>query len=115
MRAVGMVTVVGVLLLLLPIGCVGCWLLSRTAAVVDKELSPEAVLRKYEHFKNLAAALDAKRATIKVSEQRLRDGALIAHVGLPDRRVPISYALTYPARAANDAPRLPSPSARPRA
>jgi 1-deoxy-D-xylulose-5-phosphate reductoisomerase len=37
---------------------------------------------------------------------RLRDGALIAHVGLPDMRVPISYALTYPDRVATDAPRL---------
>jgi 1-deoxy-D-xylulose-5-phosphate reductoisomerase len=31
---------------------------------------------------------------------RFRDGALLAHVGLPDMRVPISYALTYPMRAA---------------
>ena len=30
---------------------------------------------------------------------RFRDGALLAHMGLPDMRVPISYALTYPARA----------------
>jgi 1-deoxy-D-xylulose-5-phosphate reductoisomerase len=30
---------------------------------------------------------------------RFRDGALLAHVGLPDMRVPISYALTYPERA----------------
>jgi len=37
---------------------------------------------------------------------RLRDGALIAHVGLPDMRVPISYALTYPNRAATAAPKL---------
>src|SRR3954467_1613014 len=37
---------------------------------------------------------------------RLRDGALIAHVGLPDMRVPISYALTYPSREATDAPKL---------
>jgi len=37
---------------------------------------------------------------------RFRDGALIAHVGLPDMRVPISYALTHPARAATSAPRL---------
>ena len=37
---------------------------------------------------------------------RLRDGALIAHVGLPDMRVPISYALTYPGREATDAPQL---------
>jgi 1-deoxy-D-xylulose-5-phosphate reductoisomerase len=31
---------------------------------------------------------------------RFRDGAAIAHLGFPDMRVPISYALTYPARAA---------------
>ena len=31
---------------------------------------------------------------------RFRDGALLAHLGLPDMRVPISYALTYPERAA---------------
>jgi 1-deoxy-D-xylulose-5-phosphate reductoisomerase len=37
---------------------------------------------------------------------RFRDGALIAHVGLPDMRVPISYALTHPSRAATQAPRL---------
>jgi 1-deoxy-D-xylulose-5-phosphate reductoisomerase len=29
-----------------------------------------------------------------------RDGAALAHVGYPDMRVPISYALTYPQRAA---------------
>jgi 1-deoxy-D-xylulose-5-phosphate reductoisomerase len=31
---------------------------------------------------------------------RFRDGAALAHVGHPDMRVPISYALTYPDRAA---------------
>jgi 1-deoxy-D-xylulose-5-phosphate reductoisomerase len=30
---------------------------------------------------------------------RLRDGATLAHVGYPDMRVPISFALTYPERA----------------
>jgi 1-deoxy-D-xylulose-5-phosphate reductoisomerase len=30
---------------------------------------------------------------------RLRDGAALAHLGYPDMRVPISFALTYPARA----------------
>jgi 1-deoxy-D-xylulose-5-phosphate reductoisomerase len=30
---------------------------------------------------------------------RLRDGAAFAHLGYPDMRVPISYALTYPERA----------------
>jgi 1-deoxy-D-xylulose-5-phosphate reductoisomerase len=29
---------------------------------------------------------------------RLRDGALLAHLGLPDMRVPISFALAYPER-----------------
>jgi 1-deoxy-D-xylulose-5-phosphate reductoisomerase len=37
---------------------------------------------------------------------RLRDGALLAHIGLPDMRVPISYALTYPERAATPAAAL---------
>ena len=31
---------------------------------------------------------------------RFRDGASLAHLGYPDMRVPISYALTYPDRAA---------------
>jgi 1-deoxy-D-xylulose-5-phosphate reductoisomerase len=31
---------------------------------------------------------------------RFRDGASLAHVGYPDMRVPISFALTYPERAA---------------
>ncbi len=31
---------------------------------------------------------------------RLRDGAVLAHLGHPDMRVPISFALTYPERAA---------------
>ena len=31
---------------------------------------------------------------------RLRDGALLAHLGLPDMRVPISWALSHPRRAA---------------
>jgi 1-deoxy-D-xylulose-5-phosphate reductoisomerase len=30
---------------------------------------------------------------------RLRDGAALAHLGFPDMRVPISFALTYPERA----------------
>jgi 1-deoxy-D-xylulose-5-phosphate reductoisomerase len=33
---------------------------------------------------------------------RFRDGAALAHLGYPDMRVPISYALTYPERAATD-------------
>jgi 1-deoxy-D-xylulose-5-phosphate reductoisomerase len=37
---------------------------------------------------------------------RFRDGATIAHLGYPDMRVPISYALTYPERAATPLPPL---------
>ncbi len=38
---------------------------------------------------------------------RFRDGALLAHMGVPDMRVPISYALTYPSRSATPVPQLP--------
>jgi 1-deoxy-D-xylulose-5-phosphate reductoisomerase len=37
---------------------------------------------------------------------RFRDRAALAHLGYPDMRVPISYALTYPERAATDLPQL---------
>jgi 1-deoxy-D-xylulose-5-phosphate reductoisomerase len=37
---------------------------------------------------------------------RFRDGAALAHLGYPDMRVPISYALTYPQRAATPIPPL---------
>ncbi|MBA4336591.1 1-deoxy-D-xylulose-5-phosphate reductoisomerase [bacterium] len=34
------------------------------------------------------------------------DGSLIAHMGYPDMRIPISYALYYPQSPANDLPRI---------
>jgi 1-deoxy-D-xylulose-5-phosphate reductoisomerase len=37
---------------------------------------------------------------------RFRDGAALAHVGYPDMRVPISFALTYPERRATSVPAL---------
>ena len=37
---------------------------------------------------------------------RLRDGAALAHLGYPDMRVPISYALTYPERRGTAVPAL---------
>jgi 1-deoxy-D-xylulose-5-phosphate reductoisomerase len=37
---------------------------------------------------------------------RFRDGAALAHVGHPDMRVPISFALTYPDRSATAVPQL---------
>jgi 1-deoxy-D-xylulose-5-phosphate reductoisomerase len=37
---------------------------------------------------------------------RFRDGAALAHLGYPDMRVPISYALTYPERGPTPVPPL---------
>ncbi len=37
---------------------------------------------------------------------RFRDGAALAHLGYPDMRVPISFALTYPERAETPIPAL---------
>ncbi len=37
---------------------------------------------------------------------RFRDGASLAHLGYPDMRVPISFALTYPERASTSVPPL---------
>jgi 1-deoxy-D-xylulose-5-phosphate reductoisomerase len=37
---------------------------------------------------------------------RFRDGAALAHLGYPDMRVPISFALTYPDRDATPVPQL---------
>ncbi len=45
-------------------------------------------------------------ASIVHSLVRFRDGAALAHLGYPDMRVPISYALTYPERAPTPVPPL---------
>ena len=45
-------------------------------------------------------------ASVVHSLVRFRDGAALAHVGYPDMRVPISYALTYPERRATSVPAL---------
>jgi 1-deoxy-D-xylulose-5-phosphate reductoisomerase len=37
---------------------------------------------------------------------KFRDGAALAHLGYPDMRVPISYALTYPERRSTPVPEL---------
>ncbi len=37
---------------------------------------------------------------------RFRDGSVVAHLGYPDMRVPISFALTYPERLGTDLPQL---------
>ena len=49
----------------------------------------------YEHIEVVVHPTSVVHALI-----RFRDGAALAHLGYPDMRVPISYALTYPERAA---------------
>jgi hypothetical protein len=44
---------------------------TNTATVAQKEFYPEAMLRKYEWFKDAAAALDKKTADITVYDKRL--------------------------------------------
>ena len=46
------------------------------------------------------------RESIVHSAVEFADGAMIAQLGLPDMRLPIQYALTYPARVACKVPRL---------
>lgn len=43
------------------------------AQVTQEELGPRAMLEKYEEFKDMAAQLDAKRASIGVLEQNIKD------------------------------------------
>jgi hypothetical protein len=42
-----------------------------TARVTQKEFGPEAMLKKYEYFKDLSAAIDEKNATITTYESQL--------------------------------------------
>lgn len=42
------------------------------AKVIQKEFYPDALLRKYEWFKDASAALDAKQADMKVYDVRLK-------------------------------------------
>lgn len=44
---------------------------SDAASVAQKEYSPSAMLKKYEYFKDLSAAIDEKRATIDVYQSQL--------------------------------------------
>ncbi len=46
---------------------------SESAQVVQEEFGPRAMLKKYEEFKDIAAALDAKKASIESYEKGLAD------------------------------------------
>ena len=52
---------------------IGCGVVREAAQVAREELGPRALLKKYEWFKDTAAALDKKRADIKMYEQQLVD------------------------------------------
>ncbi len=42
------------------------------AKVIQKEFAPSALLKKYEDFKNLSAAIDKKRADIAMYQEELK-------------------------------------------
>ena len=68
--------VLGLSILLGTIGLIGGFF-SSGAKVVEKEFYPEALLRKYEWFKDAAAQLDKKRADIQVYAARLKDATTV--------------------------------------
>jgi len=60
---------------------------SEAAQVTRHEFGPKAMLRKYEWFKDAAAALDKKTADLAVYESRLR-ALEQAYVGVPRAKWP---------------------------
>lgn len=46
---------------------------SDTADVIHKEFSASALLKKYEYFKDLSAAIDSKRANLNAYKENLQD------------------------------------------
>lgn len=70
--------IVAVMVLGTTLGVVGCALgliggvATNTAAVIQKEFYPDALLRKYEWFKDASAALDKKSADMGVYDARLK-------------------------------------------
>jgi hypothetical protein len=54
---------------------------NNAAGVVQKEFYPDALLRKYEWFKDASAALDKKQADVRVYDARLT-ALIVANTGL---------------------------------
>lgn len=61
--------VIPIVFIFAAISYVGGWF-AETGRVAQEQLGPAALLKKYEWFKDAAAALDAKLASIKVYEGR---------------------------------------------
>jgi hypothetical protein len=47
------------------------WFVSRTVDVVQQQIDPAELLRKYELFKDEAAQLDAKASNIRIKEKQI--------------------------------------------
>lgn len=71
---------------LLAVGVVG-GAVNNAATVVQKEFYPDALLRKYEWFKDASAGLDAKAADLKVYDGRFAD-LKAQYVGVPRGKWP---------------------------
>jgi len=67
--------IIGFTLLFATCGVVNfsCGALNNAAQVAKKELYPDALLKKYEWFKNASASLDKKVADISVYDEKLAD------------------------------------------
>jgi 1-deoxy-D-xylulose-5-phosphate reductoisomerase len=63
----------------------GRWLFDIPAENIEVIIHPQSIVHSFVEF---------------------QDGSVKAQLGVPDMRIPIQYALTYPERAASDFPRL---------
>ena len=61
------------------------WLFDLTPEQISVIIHPQSIIHSFVHF---------------------ADGSVKAQLGVPDMRVPILYALTYPDRLTSDLPRL---------
>lgn len=68
MKLFGILFLAGAFIIILSLSLGMC---NDTAKVIKQEFAPSALLEKYKYFKNLSAAIDTKRADIKVYEDEL--------------------------------------------
>lgn len=71
MKKIGLVAVLVVSVPLLVVSCIAWRYGANAVATAEKELSPDALLRKYEWFKDVTAQLEAKDATIRVHQSKI--------------------------------------------
>lgn len=61
------------------------WFASRTVDVIQQQIDPAELLRKYELFKDESAQLDAKLASIKVEEKKVKEVEALPNKDRTDR------------------------------